>query len=203
MDTMAGAYVVTMRSVLKSHLCRPGRVIPLILLGLLLLPQGAPAHSPSDLKLAFDPVARMLSVTITHPVTDPATHHVKRVLVTAGGSVLNDSAYTSQPVSPSFTYTYPVPPGANGEIQATAECSVFGSLTRSIRIPEGQPAVSPAAGTTVPDQATLSMTPPRPPGPPPGTRGTPPVPAPATTEAAPGLLTFMAALALSGWRFRR
>ncbi|MDD1663725.1 MAG: hypothetical protein LUQ32_00060 [Methanomicrobiales archaeon] len=180
---------------------RTGWVVALLLLGVFLLPQGSPAHPPSDLQLAFDEGARVLSVTITHPVADPATHYVKRVLVTAGGSTLSEHAYTSQPASP-FTYSYPLPPSAAGEIQVVAECSIQGSATRSLQVPEGPPAGSPAPGTTVPGRATLTVTPPSPPGAPPGTRATLP-PAPATTEAAPGVFPFAAALALAAWRFRR
>ena len=194
--------VMTMQRSLSSQLRWTGRVLALILLGLLLLPQGAPAHPPSDLQLAFDEGTRVLSVTITHPVADPSSHHVKRVLVTAGGSPVSDTAYTTQPASP-FTYTYPLPPSASGEIQVVAECSITGSLTRSIQVPESSPPGSPAPATTVPDRPVLSVTPPSPPGAPPGTRPTLPATAPATTEAAPGLLPFASALALAAWRFRR
>ncbi len=192
-----------MNSSLSSHLPRAGRIIALVLLGLLLLPQGAPAHPPSDLQPAFDQGTRVLSVTITHTVADPATHYVKQVLITAGGTVINDTAYTTQPGSGTFTYTYPLPPSVNGEVQVKAACSIAGSTTRSIQVPEGPPAGGPAPGTTVPDRATLTVTPPSPPGAPPGTRATLPATAPPTTEAAPGLLPFVAALVLAGWLFRR
>jgi hypothetical protein len=191
-----------MQRLLSSHLSRTGRVAALLLLGLLLLPQGAPAHPPADLQIAFDRGTRVLSVTITHPVADPSTHYVKRVLVMAGDSPVTDAAYTSQPASP-FTYTYTLPPSVSGEIRVVAECSISGSQARSIQVTEGTPAGSPATATTVPDRATLTVTPPSPPGAPPGTRATLPATAPATTEAAPGLLPLASALALAGWRLRR
>jgi hypothetical protein len=162
-----------------------------VLLGLLLLPQGAPAHPPSDLQLAFDEPTRVLSVTITHPVADPATHYVKRVGITAGGATDSGRSYTSQPASSPFTYTYTLRPDVKGEIQVVAECSISGSIARSITVAEGTPVIP---GT---------VTPPSPPGAPPGTRTTLPGAAPPTTEASPGLLPLAAALALAGWRFRR
>jgi hypothetical protein len=192
--------VVTMRRFPAHQLSRPGLVITLVLLGLLLLPQGAPAHPPSDLQLAFDEPTRVLSVTITHPVADPATHYVKRVGITAGGATDSGRSYTSQPASSPFTYTYTLRPDVKGEIQVVAECSISGSLSRSITVPEGTPAVPPAAG---PGEATLAATPPRPPARPGDSGATPPGTAPATTEAAAGLLPLAGALALAGWRFRR
>lgn len=180
-----------MRRFPAHQLSRPGLVITLVLLGLLLLPQGAPAHPPSDLQLAFDEPTRVLSVTITHPVADPATHYVKRVGITAGGATDSGRSYTSQPASSPFTYTYTLRPDVKGEIQVVAECSISGSIARSITVAEGTPVIP---GT---------VTPPSPPGAPPGTRTTLPGAAPPTTEASPGLLPLAAALALAGWRFRR
>ena len=185
------------------NLWRQGWVVAFVLLGLLLIPQAAPAHPPSDMQLAFDRGTRILSVTITHTVADPTTHFVKRVRITAGGSQISNNTYTSQPSPSSFTYTFQMPPSAGGEIQVVAECSILGSTTRSIQIPEGMGAGSPAPGTTLPGQVSGTGTPPIPPGAPPGTRATPPAASPATTAAPAGLLPLAAALALAGWRLRR
>ena len=175
----------------------------LVLPGLLFIPQAALAHPPSDMQLAFDQGTRMLTVTITHTVADPTTHFVKRVLITAGGSQISNNTYTSQPSPSIFTYTYQLPSSAGGEIQVTAECSIFGSTTRSIQIPEGRMAGNPAPGNMAPDQDTRTFTPPIPPGAPPGTRATPPAAPPAATAAPAGLLPLASALALAGWRLRR
>jgi hypothetical protein len=192
--------VMTMRRAPPSHASRLCRVIVPVLLGLLLLPQAAPAHQPSDLRLSFEEPTRVLSVTIDHAVADPGTHYVKRVSVTSGGATVSTRTYSSQPASSPFTYTYTLGPDVKGEIQVVAECSISGSLSRSITVPEGTPAVPPAAG---PGEATLAATPPRPPARPGDSGATPPGTAPATTEAAAGLLPLAGALALAGWRFRR
>ena len=185
------------------NLWRQGWVVALVLLGILLIPQAAPAHPPSDIQLAFDPGTRILSVTITHTVADPTMHFMKRVHITAGGSQISNNTYTSQPSPSSFTYTYQLPPSAGGEIQVVAECSIFGSTNRSIHIPEGMVSGSPAPGTPLPGRVSGTGTPPIPPGAPPGTRETPPAAAPATTAAPAGLLPLAAALAIAGWRLRR
>ncbi|MDD1666956.1 MAG: hypothetical protein LUO96_00675, partial [Methanomicrobiales archaeon] len=69
-------------------------VISILVLVLALLPAGVPAHAPSGVQPAFDEGSRVLSVSITHPVADPSTHYIKRVLVTAGDTVVSDTLYT-------------------------------------------------------------------------------------------------------------
>ncbi len=179
-------------------------MISILVLVLALLPPGVNAHAPSGVLPAFDEGSRVLSVSITHPVANPSTHYISRVLVTAGDTVVSDTRYTIQPTSQPFTYTYPVPPGVKGEIRVTAECSITGSQSATLQVPEGDPAGTPLPGLTTP--ATAAATPPRPPGPPPGTSSTlPPATPPATTGAGPGPLPVVAALALAlaGWRLRR
>ena len=156
------------------------QVFRFILLGaavLFLVPQGAPAHSPTDMQLAFNQGNRILSVTITHTVADPSTHYIKRVLITTGGSTISDTAYTSQPSPQTFTYTYLMPQSADGDIQVRAECSILGSITRSLQVN-----ASPGISTT--------------------TGGSLPVPAAMPTKAGPGLLPLAAAIVLAAWRFR-
>jgi hypothetical protein len=147
-------------------------------IALLIIPQGAPAHSPTDLQLAFNRGDRILSVTITHPVADPSTHYIKRVLITSGGSTIADTAYSSQPSPQTFTYTYLMPQSVNGEVQVKGECSILGSMTRSIQVQAASPGTTGIPGTSPPTSATT----------------------PAGAEPAPLLLT--AAIALAAWRFR-
>jgi len=188
------------------QIARPylSRISRLILIGaavLLLVPQGAPAHAPSDVQLALDQGNGILSVTITHTVADPSTHYVKRVLITTGGSVIRDTAYTSQPSPQTFTYTYLLPSGVNGEVQVKAECSILGSITRSI-----QAEVAPPAGITVPEPSIPVSV--RPPVEPVDTGTSQPAagaspPAVMPTKAGAGLIPIAAAMALVVLRFRR
>ena len=175
--------------------------ICLVLLGLLVIPPCASAHPPSDVQLAFDPGSRNLSVTITHMVADPTTHYVKRVLITGGNSVISNNTYTSQPSPSTFTYSYPIPEGVAGEIQVEADCSLFGSTTRSIQVPGDSSA--PTADAAPPS----TVTPPKPPAVP-GKNGPPSTipatPAATSTKAGIGFLPAAAAIALvAAWRFRR
>ncbi len=178
--------------ILTDRPSRSCRILLLAALALLLLPQGAPAHPPSDMVLSFDPGTRVLSVTITHIVADPTTHYVKRVLITTGSPVVSDNAYTSQPSPQTFTYTYLLPTGVNGEIQVRAECSIFGSITRSIQLAGDttEPTGVPASPGTSPGETTT------------GTGAAPQASATTPARAAPGLIPVAAAIALAAWRSR-
>jgi hypothetical protein len=171
--------------VIRMQMARPdllSRISRLILLGaavLLLVPQGAPAHSPTDMQLAFDQGDRILSVTITHPVADPSTHYIKRILITTGGSTITDTAYTSQPSPVTFTYTYLMPQSVNGEIQVKGECSIIGSITRSIQVQQESPRTTGTPGASPPTSATTPA------------------------RAGPGFLLITTAVALAVWRFGR
>ncbi len=172
------------------------RVSRLILLGaavLLLVPQGAPAHSPTDMQLAFDQGNRILSVSITHPVADPSAHYIKRVLITTGGSTTSDTTYTSQPSPQTFTYIYLMPEDVNGEVQVRAECSILGSISRSLQGEDALPEVTAVSTATV----TIPLTTTAPTG------GVPPAPAATPDVAGPGFLPLVVAITLAVWMFRR
>jgi len=171
------------------------RISRFILLGaavLLLVPQGAPAHSPTDMQLAFDQGTRILSVTITHTVADTSTHYIKRVLITTGGSVLGDTAYTSQPAPQTFTYTYLIPQGVKGEVQVRGECSILGSITRSLQAEDALPEVTTVSTGTATTLRTTTAP----------TGGVPSAQAGTPDAAGPGFLTLVVAITLAVWRFR-
>jgi hypothetical protein len=145
------------------------------------------------MQLAFDQGNRILSVTITHTVADPSTHYIKRVLITTGGSTISDTAYTGQPSPQTFTYTYLMPQGVNGEVQVRGECSIIGSITRSLQVEDALPegtTVSAATVTTSPNATAPAA-------------GVPPVPAATPDVAGPGFLPLVVAITLAVWLFRR
>jgi hypothetical protein len=189
----SGGEVVHVRVVLPGIVSATFRLVLLGVLILLLVPQGAFAHPPTDMQISSDAVG-ILSVTITHPVANPLSHYIRRVLVTAGGSAVIEGVYTSQPAKETFTYTYPIPPGVSGEVQVMAECSIAGSITRSFRI---QGAAPTPPTLPAPPEAPVRSPAVTPPG------GDTPPPAAMPTKAGPALLPPAAAAALAVWRFRR
>jgi hypothetical protein len=119
--------------------------------------------------LAFDPDTDKISVTITHPVDDPATHYVKEVRVKLNEMVISDPVYKSQPTKDTFTYTYDVNARAGDTIRVTATCVLFGTLEKMYTVPE------PVSPTTLADTT-------------PGTATAPPA-----TRAAAGFLPLIGA----------
>jgi len=111
--------------------------IPCLLLSfmaLVLWPAAAGAHGPKDVTLAYDSDSRILSVTISHTVSDPRKHYVKKVTIAQNGSPVAIREYTSQPESSPFTYTYPVEAKAGDVLKVTTDCNYFGSKTDELTI---------------------------------------------------------------------
>jgi hypothetical protein len=141
---------------------------------LLALP--AAAHSPTDMKISYDPNTAKIYVTITHPVDDPATHYLSRVKVKLNGNVISDPDYKSQPTKDTFTLTYDVNAAAGDEVWVTATCVRGGVLEKTYNVP--QP-VRPVTSAQVPSTYQAQ----------------PSAMVPATTKAAAGFLPLSGALA--------
>jgi len=106
----------------------------ILLTGMMLVLSLAPAtyaSNPQKMTLSYDRVKQVLSVTITHPSTTPATHFIKEIIVSNNGKVVNKATYTKQP-GDTFTYTFSLPKKGLGVVEVTAKCSVEGELTEAI-----------------------------------------------------------------------
>jgi desulfoferrodoxin (superoxide reductase-like protein) len=115
----------------------PQAYIFLLLLSFLALslwPLVAQAHSPNGVVLQYDSDSRTLRVGISHTVSNPQKHYVKKVTITKNGGFVATHEYTSQPEPSSFTYTYPMEAKAGDTLKATADCSYFGSETGEITV---------------------------------------------------------------------
>jgi hypothetical protein len=94
------------------------------------------AHPPSNLALSYDQKNEILTVSITHVVTDPNQHFIKSVEVDVNGTVILTEIYTSQPNRNTFTYEYSIVAGEGAIITVTARCNENGGLGRSIIVGE-------------------------------------------------------------------
>lgn len=129
--------------------------LAIILAACLFLIPSAAAHAPTDMVLKYDSGAGILSVTITHPVADVRTHHIRDVIISVNGNTVNTTTYTSQPDPTSFPYTYPLAISPGDTLNVTAECILGGSLSRSLTLSETNADISgattgPAATQTSP-----------------------------------------------------
>jgi hypothetical protein len=119
----------------KKQRCTP--VIVLILAAVaFLLVMPAAAHPPTDMSISYDPNTAKISVTITHPVDDPATHYLSRVKVKLNGDVISDPDYKSQPTKDTFTLTYDVNAASGDEVWVTATCVKGGVLEKTYKVPQ-------------------------------------------------------------------
>jgi hypothetical protein len=117
------------------YLSHAGRVFVFIFLlacggGIIMAPVAA--HPPSDMSVSYQEISRTLVVTITHPVPNPQNHYIREISVTINGRTVNDSFYTSQPATDTFTYSYPLDTETGDEIAVTATCVLAGSITRQM-----------------------------------------------------------------------
>ncbi|MDD5723945.1 MAG: hypothetical protein PHY29_09460 [Syntrophales bacterium] len=103
-------------------------------LALSLWPVAAQAHSPKDVTLTYDSDSRTLSVTISHAVSNPQKHYVKKVTITKNSAPVATHEYTSQPEPDSFTYTYPVEAEEGDTLAVKANCNYFGSETGELTV---------------------------------------------------------------------
>lgn len=103
-------------------------------LAIFLCPPVAQAHGPKDVTLTYDSDSRTLSVTVTHAVSNPQKHYVKKVTITKNGEPVATHEYTSQPESSSFTYTYPMEAKEGDTLKVKASCNYFGSETEEITV---------------------------------------------------------------------
>lgn len=138
------------------------QTLVLLLVSFALLGGGVLAHPPSNVNVDYDQNSGDLVVTIDHQVDDPTTHYIKEVTITQVNRVIADKFYTSQPDRTSFTYWYNLPQlrGSSGEIQANAQCSLFGSRSGTLVLganPEAGAAGSVPPTTPAPTKSSLGI----------------------------------------------
>ena len=90
------------------------------------------AHPPDDMALSYNSNTNVLSVTITHGVSDNTTHYVVSVEIKVNGSTDQTHYYTSQPDLTIFIYEYTVITNSGSTIQVTAICVVGGVITKTL-----------------------------------------------------------------------
>lgn len=93
------------------------------------------AHSAKKIELKWDQASSVLDVSILHPVSNPATHYISKIVVTMNGKVIEEKKLTSQSDAKYSHETFIIkdaPKGTKIEVEAT--CNVFGKRKESIII---------------------------------------------------------------------
>jgi hypothetical protein len=109
-------------------------VLILLVLIFTLLPETTLAHPPSDMELEYDIGKQTLVVSISHSVSNPDSHYVEKIEIKKNGNLYLTEDYTNQPSTSTFTYTYDVTASDGDVLEATAYCSLQGSITEQVNV---------------------------------------------------------------------
>jgi hypothetical protein len=92
------------------------------------------AHPPSDIAITFDPATKMLKAVITHNVSNPENHYIKKVDVGLNGKEILTQAISRQDNNTTQTAAYLIPDAKAGDtISVEAYCSISGKLEKEIK----------------------------------------------------------------------
>jgi len=100
----------------------------------LCFPVSAGAHSPKEVKLAYETSSQNLKVTITHASPFPSSHYVKSVEIKKNGKTVLTKEYNNQPAETPFTYAYDIAAAPGDVLEVKASCRLYGSKTEKITI---------------------------------------------------------------------
>ena len=93
------------------------------------------AHQPSEMKLAFDSNAKILTVTIKHKVINPKTHYIKKVVVKLNGKAIYTHNIKEQEDAYLQVLEYPILNAKFGdEVTVEAYCNQGGEAVEDIDI---------------------------------------------------------------------
>jgi len=92
------------------------------------------ANPPKSMTLSYDATKKLLKVTLLHPSYAPNWHYIKTVAIEKNKQPLVSYSYKNQK-GDEFTYTYDVSVIPGDTLMVTATCSMYGSLTETIKIP--------------------------------------------------------------------
>jgi desulfoferrodoxin (superoxide reductase-like protein) len=106
-----------------------------ITIALLAAVSGVWAHPASAVRLEFDPVSRVLTVTVAHDTKKPAEHYIQSVSVRLNGKEIVRQEFASQENGSFQTVSYKIIDAKPGDaIEVTTICNVFGKKKESIRL---------------------------------------------------------------------
>ncbi len=109
--------------------------IALCLCGFLAISTLAFAHPPSDIKIQFDPATKTLTATITHRVSNPHSHYIRKVDIGLNGQEIQMLPLTKQETGTIQTITVVVPEAKKGDtLSVEGYCNLSGKLEKEIKV---------------------------------------------------------------------
>jgi desulfoferrodoxin (superoxide reductase-like protein) len=93
------------------------------------------AHSPSEIKIEFDPESKLLIATIYHLVGDSKTHYIERIDVRLNGKKVQTVVLKEQDSLLEQAIAVPVSDVKKGDsLSVEAYCSISGKLEKEIKV---------------------------------------------------------------------
>jgi len=93
------------------------------------------AHTPSEMKISFDPETKVLKLVIMHDTPDVVLHYIKRVNVELNGKEVINDVLARQENDKSETLSYTIPNAKPGDIITVyVRCSIIGRLKGKIKV---------------------------------------------------------------------
>ncbi len=110
------------------------------------------AHTPGPMTLDYDFSTQVLTVQVTHSVTDVNSHYIIQVVIEKNSVEVLTRDYTSQNTTAGFSATYNIAAVDGDVLSVTAICSISGQVTDDIT-------VSDPSATTTTTQTNGGVTP--------------------------------------------
>jgi hypothetical protein len=126
----------------------------LAILVLTVLATQAAAHSPSSVVLDYDVGTQILTVTVSHSVSDTATHYVEEIQIQKNGVAYTSRPYTTQDTTSGMEDTFTVDAVAGDVLRVTAICNILGSLVQELTVPGDTTTETTPTDTTSPTNGT-------------------------------------------------
>jgi hypothetical protein len=128
--------------------------LALVLAAALSMANPVMAHTPADMTLEYDFGTQTLTVTVSHSVGDTSTHYIDSITILKNDVEYTTRGYTDQDTTSGMSDIFSVDAADGDVIQATAFCSIAGSVTRQITVTA--PATTSTDTTTTSDSTTTT-----------------------------------------------
>jgi hypothetical protein len=125
-----------MRGILVLMMKREKLLFLMSFLAILILIQASPvaAHPPSSMNLSYDFASQVLTVDVSHSVSDVNSHYIYEVVVEKNSVDVLTRDYTTQNSTSGMSATYNIAADHGDVLSVTAKCSQSGQMTDEVTV---------------------------------------------------------------------
>ena len=113
------------------------------------------AHSPSSMTLEYETGTQILTVIVSHSVSDSSTHFVDEIQIQKNGVSYTSRTYTDQDSTTGMSDTFSIDAVAGDVLRVEAFCNIAGSIVRELTVPDDTTSTT----TTITDTTTETTSP--------------------------------------------